>query len=182
MDLGIRQFDHHCLWIKNCVGEDNKWIFSLLIFYATALTVLMFCALIYYYYDRWGKSDDDEDDGWDDWNLEEEEKTYFNSLKQVPFILLQLQFVSKLTKHVLVLVNYKWFLFFLGLSLCDKHLLLTVDFVRSLKTKYKGACCLKKYQFFGGKLFSYSVRFFHVSFNHFFHVSFDLCLLASIFS
>ncbi|XP_075241112.1 palmitoyltransferase ZDHHC21-like [Convolutriloba macropyga] len=49
----VRQFDHHCWWINNCVGEDNKWLFFLLIFYSTVLTVLMMVTCFTYLLNDW---------------------------------------------------------------------------------------------------------------------------------
>ncbi|XP_033636926.1 probable palmitoyltransferase ZDHHC21 [Asterias rubens] len=48
----VRRMDHHCFWINNCVGEDNQWIFLLLVFYALLLSLytLVLDTLHFYYF------------------------------------------------------------------------------------------------------------------------------------
>ncbi|XP_033103535.1 probable palmitoyltransferase ZDHHC21 isoform X2 [Anneissia japonica] len=47
----IRKMDHHCPWINNCVGEDNHWLFLLLVIYASLLSIYTFVLqMLYFYY------------------------------------------------------------------------------------------------------------------------------------
>ncbi|XP_077980826.1 palmitoyltransferase ZDHHC21-like [Glandiceps talaboti] len=46
----IRQMDHHCPWINNCVGEDNKWIFVLLVFYGALMSFYALIITICHFY------------------------------------------------------------------------------------------------------------------------------------
>ncbi|XP_071944291.1 palmitoyltransferase ZDHHC21-like [Antedon mediterranea] len=46
----IRKMDHHCPWINNCVGEDNHWLFLLLVFYAALLSIYTFTLQILHFY------------------------------------------------------------------------------------------------------------------------------------
>lgn len=40
----INTFDHHCKWIANCIGENNKWIFHLFLLY---MSILLAFGIIY---------------------------------------------------------------------------------------------------------------------------------------
>ncbi|XP_070562619.1 palmitoyltransferase ZDHHC21-like [Ptychodera flava] len=46
----VRLMDHHCPWINNCVGEDNKWMFVLLVFYGAVLSFLALIFIICHFY------------------------------------------------------------------------------------------------------------------------------------
>lgn len=46
----IRKMDHHCPWINNCVGEDNQWLFLLLVFYGSMLSVYGLILDVLYFY------------------------------------------------------------------------------------------------------------------------------------
>ncbi|XP_072173347.1 palmitoyltransferase ZDHHC21-like [Diadema setosum] len=48
----VRRMDHHCPWINNCIGEDNQWIFVLLLLYGLLLSgcALLLDVLHFYYF------------------------------------------------------------------------------------------------------------------------------------
>lgn len=48
----VRRMDHHCPWINSCVGEDNQWVFVLLLLYGFLLSgcALLIDVLHFYYF------------------------------------------------------------------------------------------------------------------------------------
>ncbi|XP_063962811.1 palmitoyltransferase ZDHHC21-like [Lytechinus pictus] len=48
----VRRMDHHCPWINSCVGEDNQFVFVLLLLYGFLLssTALLLDGLHFYYF------------------------------------------------------------------------------------------------------------------------------------
>ncbi|XP_071837590.1 palmitoyltransferase ZDHHC21-like isoform X3 [Apostichopus japonicus] len=46
----VRKMDHHCPWVNNCIGEDNQWLFLLLVFYGSLLSLFGLTVDILYFY------------------------------------------------------------------------------------------------------------------------------------
>ncbi len=46
-DQCVSTFDHHCSWISNCVGEKNKWLFHIFLFFTSLKLAMSICIVSY---------------------------------------------------------------------------------------------------------------------------------------
>ena len=65
----VLNMDHHCLWLNNCIGFNNRKAFMLTLFYAQIITIFIEVTLLKDFVTavQWGFSDDFQSKYDDDW-------------------------------------------------------------------------------------------------------------------